>query len=200
MSPAKHTWMHTDTRRPLALDTKELPRRPGGMVEGEVQVAAPEHFGTDVISVPEGQLMTLRLRLESVMEGVLVTGTVHATATGACVRCLEPVDLPIEVPFQELFAYADRAAHHRQVEDGDEEDVHELDGDLADLEPVLRDAVVPALPFQPVCREDCPGLCSECGALLADDPTHHHEVIDPRWSALAQLAGEDDTDNDEKRN
>jgi len=200
MSPAKHTWMHTDTRRPLALDTKELPRRPGGMVEGEVQVAAPEYFGTDVIGVPEGQLMTLRLRLESVMEGVLVTGTVHATATGACVRCLEPVDLPIEVPFQELFAYADRAAYHRQVEDGDEEDVHELDGDLADLEPVLRDAVVPALPFQPVCREDCPGLCSECGALLADDPTHHHEVIDPRWSALAQLAGEDDTDNDEKRN
>jgi uncharacterized protein len=145
--------------------------------------------------------MTLRLRLESVMEGVLVTGTVHATATGACVRCLEPVDLAIDVPFQELFAYADRAAHHREVEDGDEEDVHELDGDLADLEPVLRDAVVPALPFQPVCREDCPGLCSECGALLADDPTHHHEVIDPRWSALAQLAGGDnDTDNDEKRN
>ncbi|GAB3496019.1 YceD family protein [Flexivirga sp.] len=193
--------MHTDTRRPLALDTKELPRRPGRMLEGEVQVAAPEHFGTEVIGVPEGQPMTLRLRLESVMEGVLVTGTVHATATGACVRCLEPVDLPIEVPFQELFAYADRAARHHEVEDGDEEDVHELDGDLADLEPVLRDAVVPALPFQPVCRDDCPGLCSECGARLADDPTHHHEVIDPRWSALAHLAGgDDDTDNDEKRN
>ncbi len=172
------------------------------MVERELQVPAPEHFGTDVISVPEGQPMTLRLRLESVMEGVLVSGTVSATATGACVRCLEPVDLEIDVPFQELFAYTDKAAHHHEVAGEDEEeDVHELDGDLADLEPVLRDAVVPALPFQPVCRDDCPGLCSECGARLADDPTHHHEVIDPRWSALAGLAGgEDTTDSDEKRN
>src|SRR5579875_3316970 len=97
MSPATNPGkMHTDSRRPLALDTKELPRRPGRMLEGELQVAAPEHFGTDVISVPEGQQMTLRLRLESVMEGVLVTGTVEATATGACVRCLEPVDLLID--------------------------------------------------------------------------------------------------------
>ncbi|WP_265447531.1 YceD family protein [Flexivirga meconopsidis] len=194
--------MNADTRRPLVLDTKELARRPGQMVERELQVPAPEHFGTDVISVPEGQPMTLRLRLESVMEGVLVSGTVSATATGACVRCLEPVDLEIDVPFQELFAYTDKAAHHHEVAGEDEEeDVHELDGDLADLEPVLRDAVVPALPFQPVCRDDCPGLCSECGARLADDPTHHHEVIDPRWSALAGLAGgEDTTDSDEKRN
>ncbi|NNG40322.1 DUF177 domain-containing protein [Flexivirga sp. ID2601S] len=194
--------MNADTRRPLVLDTKELARRPGQMVERELQVPAPEHFGTDVISVPEGQPMTLRLRLESVMEGVLVSGTVSATATGACVRCLEPVELDIDVPFQELFAYTDKAAHHHEVAGEDEEeDVHELDGDLADLEPVLRDAVVPALPFQPVCRDDCPGLCSECGARLADDPTHHHEVIDPRWSALADLAGgEDTTDTDEKRN
>jgi uncharacterized protein len=48
--------------------------------------------------------------------------------------------------------------------------------------------VVPALPFQPVCRDDCPGLCSECGARLADDPDHHHDVVDPRWSALQGLA------------
>ena len=128
---------------------------------------------------------------------VHLTAPGEATALGACVRCLEQVDLPIDVPFQELFAYADRAAHHHQVEDSDE-DVRELDGDLADLEPVLRDAVVPALPFQPVCRDDCPGLCSECGARLADDPAHHHEVIDPRWSALAQLAGDDDTETDER--
>jgi len=70
---------------------------------------------------------------------------------------------------------------------------------------VLRDAVVPALPFQPVCRDDCPGLCSECGARLADDPDHHHDVIDPRWSALSALSSVDVTDahpstTNEKRN
>jgi uncharacterized protein len=50
--------------------------------------------------------------------------------------------------------------------------------------------VVPALPFKPVCRDDCPGLCSECGARLADDPDHHHEVLDPRWAALSALSPE----------
>ncbi|CAM2961269.1 DUF177 domain-containing protein [Dermacoccus abyssi] len=144
--------------------------------------------------------MGLDLRLEAVMEGVLITGEVEATATGACVRCLDDVSIPVDVHFQELFAYAERAAHHREVAGGDDEDeLPELDGDDADIEPVLRDAVVPSLPFQPVCREDCPGLCAECGARLADDPDHHHEAIDPRWSALANLADADPA-HDEKRN
>ena len=88
-----------------------------------------------------------------------------------------------------MFAYADRAAHHHEVATEDDEDeVYELVGDLFDLEPVLRDAMVPAMPFQPVCRSDCPGLCSECGAHLAEDPTHHHDQLDPRWAALQNIA------------
>lgn len=190
--------MHLDPRNPLVLDTKELGRRPGQMAQINRTVPAPEHLGNDVIEIREGEPIELDLRIESVMEGVLISGSVTATATGACVRCLEPVHEPVDVEFQELFAYADRAAHHHEVAADDDEDLHALDGDLADLEPVLRDAVVPTLPFQPVCQDDCPGLCSECGARLADDPTHHHEVIDPRWSALAGIAG--DAENDEKRN
>jgi uncharacterized protein len=62
-----------------------------------------------------------------------------------------------------------------------------MDGDRLDLEPTLRDALVPALPFQPVCDPDCPGLCSRCGARLLDDPDHSHEDNDPRWAALAGL-------------
>jgi uncharacterized protein len=161
-------------------------------------VVLAEDLGTDVIAIKAGTPVQIEVRLESVVEGVLVTGSVSGTATGACVRCLDPVDLPVVGHFQELFAYADRAAHHHEVgADLDEDEVHELVGDLIDLEPVLRDAVVPTLPFQPVCREDCPGLCSECGAHLADDPDHHHEVFDPRWSALGDLL---QTDPQEKRN
>ncbi|MBD2759161.1 DUF177 domain-containing protein [Yimella sp. cx-573] len=167
------------------------------MAQIDREVAAPEHFGNDVIEIKQGEPIELDLRIESVMEGVLVSGSARATATGACVRCLDPVHEEVNVEFQELFAYADRAAHHQEVA-GDDEDLQTLDGDLADLEPVLRDAVVPTLPFQPVCQPDCPGLCSECGARLADDPTHHHDVIDPRWSALAGLT--DETENNEKRN
>ncbi|MDC5697238.1 YceD family protein [Intrasporangium calvum] len=187
-----------DPRSPLVLDTRELHRRPGAMHELQRTVVLPEDLGTEVIAIKAGSPVEIDVRLESVVEGVLVTGSVSGTATGACVRCLDPVELELDVRFQELFAYADRAAHHHEVAgDSDEDDVYELVDDLIDLEPVLRDAVVPALPFQPVCREDCPGLCSECGARLADDPDHHHEVIDPRWSALSGLLADDPQ---EKRN
>jgi len=155
-------------------------------------VPAPGALGTEVIGIPEGADLELNLRLEAVMEGVLVSGTVSGVAVGECIRCLGEVRLDLEAPIAELFTYPE----NRVVEDKDEE-VRELEGDLIDLEPALRDAVVPALPFQPVCREDCPGLCSECGALLADDPDHHHESADPRWAALQGIVT-DDPDQKEK--
>ena len=165
------------------------------------RVEAPEAIGTDVIAVPAGEPLELEVRLESVVEGILVSGSVRATATGACVRCLEPATYPVDASFQELFAYTDRAAHHHEVgadaNGADEDVVRELEGDLIDLEPVLRDAVVPTLPFKPMCRPDCPGLCSECGVKLADDPDHHHDVFDPRWSALRGMLQDDPQ---EKRN
>jgi uncharacterized protein len=104
---------------------------------------------------------------------------------GECARCLEPIEDDTEVTFQELFVYDDPA--HRGDPDEDDE-VSKLEDDLLDLEPLLRDAVVLALPFRPLCEEDCPGLCIECGARLADDPEHaHDEPIDPRWAGLTAL-------------
>lgn len=190
---------------PLVIDARKVGRRPGSMHEMEFRADAPVDFGTDVLSVPQGQNLDLQVRLESVHEGVLVTGTVKATAVGACVRCLDEIDLPVENSFQELFVWPDRAKHHREVAaDADDEDEHQIENEQIDLEPVLRDAVLPNLPFQPVCRDDCPGLCSECGARLEDDPDHHHELIDPRWAALEALAplaaSPGDENNDEKRN
>ena len=188
-----------DPRSPLVLDTREVGRRPGSMTEVSRVVEAPVGFGTDVVQVPSGDPLELDLRLESVVEGVLVTGSVHGTATGACVRCLDPVTIPVDARFQELFAYADRVAHRREVADDEAAEEQRIEDDLIDLEPVLRDTVVPSLPFQPVCREDCPGLCSECGARLAEDPDHRHDVIDPRWAALQGLTAEPSTSEPEKR-
>ena len=154
-------------------------------------VKAPADLGTAVIGIPEGSDLELDLRLEAVMEGVLVTGAVRGQAGGECVRCLDEVTHVVDVALAELFVYPERAAVAAQ--DGDEDDdLRELDGDLLDLEPALRDAVVPMLPFQPVCRPDCPGLCSLCGARLADEPDHSHETLDPRWAALSGLTGTDD--------
>ncbi|WP_371668939.1 YceD family protein [Streptomyces sp. NBC_00289] len=184
-----------DHRKPLVFDTHELGRRPGAQQRLTREIDAPKDLGIQgVIGVPEGATVKLDLRLESVMEGVLVTGTVRAQAEGECVRCLEPLELELEADFQEMFSYPDADDRGRvkaePADDAEEdEDMLFLEDGLFDLEPVLRDAVVLALPMQPVCREDCPGLCSECGARLADDPTHHHDAVDIRWAALQGLAG-----------
>ena len=184
-----------DPRAPLVLDTRELGRRPGSEREVVLTVPAPAELGIEVLRVPEGSPVELDLRLEAVMEGVLVTGTAQAGLSGECARCLDPIEDEILARFQELFVYED-GRHDQSDEDLDDE-TSRLEGDLVDLEPLLRDAVVLALPFQPLCREDCPGLCTECGARLKDDPDHaHEEPIDPRWAALAGLGPEQDGHDD----
>ncbi|MFJ2019201.1 YceD family protein [Streptomyces nodosus] len=183
-----------DHRNPLVFDTHELGRRPGALQRLSRTVDAPKDLGVaGVVGVPEGTPVELELRLESVMEGVLVTGTARASAEGECVRCLESLELELEAYFQELFSYPDaddrgRASTEPDDDAEDDEDRFFLEDGLFDLEPLLRDAVVLALPMQPVCQEDCLGLCSECGARLTDDPDHHHDAVDIRWAALQGIA------------
>jgi uncharacterized protein len=178
-----------DPRAPLVLDTRELGRRPGNQRLASFTAPAPADLGIEVLRVPEGSPVEFDLRLEAVMEGVLVTGTARAGLEGECARCLEEIREEIVADFQELFAYEESGS----ATDGEDDEVRQLDGDLLDLEPTLRDAVVLALPFQPLCRDDCPGLCAECGARLADDPGHQHEEpIDPRWAALQGLTQTDE--------
>jgi uncharacterized protein len=181
-----------DPRAPFVLDTRELGRRPGSQRVVELTVPAPAELGIEVLQVPEGSPVTIDLRLEAVMEGVLVTGTVTAALEGECVRCLQPIDDEIDVRLQELYLYPD-GRHDESDTELDDEASRLGDDDLLDLEPLLRDAVVLALPFQPLCQDDCPGLCVECGARLADDPDHTHETpIDPRWAGLTALQQDSD--------
>lgn len=169
-----------DPRAPLVLDTSELNRRPGAMRHVSVTVPPPPGLGVAMVRMRDGADLDLDLRLESVLEGVLVSGTVRGEYVGECVRCLEPVDGEVSADVQELFVYPDV----EREPDDDEDEAPRLVGTLIDLEPVVRDALVLALPLQPVCSEDCRGLCPDCGARLADDPDHQHETIDPRWAAL----------------
>jgi uncharacterized protein len=161
------------------------------------QVVAPPEFGTGLVGIPCGAELELDLRLEAVMEGVLVSGRVRGPLAGQCVRCLEGLESELEVDLQELFVYPERS------EQDDDDELREIEDERIDLEPALRDAVVLALPFQPVCRTDCPGLCSQCGRRLADAPGHRHEEQDSRWDALRVLAYEGDPDgsaDDEREN
>lgn len=139
-----------------------------------------------MIGVPEGTSLELDVRLEAVSEGVLVSGTVHTVATGECARCLDEVQVELDVDLQELFVYPDGRDRREPVDE--DEPMPLVQEEHVNLEPTVRDEVVLALPLQPLCRDDCPGLCPECGMALADSPGHHHEITDPRWAALRALS------------
>jgi uncharacterized protein len=147
-------------------------------------VPAPADLGLELIGVPQGSDLTLDLRMQSVSEGVYVSGDVTVSLAGECGRCLRPINDTLTVPIAELYAYE----HSTTDETTEEDEVGRVQDDLIDLEPAVRDAVVLALPVNPVCREDCPGLCPDCGVAWDELPADHgHTQIDSRWAALSAL-------------
>lgn len=155
----------------------ELVRRPGEMRELSLIVQNSSVMGNGILAVPVGADLAVDVRIESVHEGILATGEVTTMATGDCSRCLEPINLPVKVDFQELFAYSGQSDEELLVHDNQ-----------IDMEQVLIDSVVLSLPFQPVCSETCPGLCADCGEKLDNGQSHQHEApVDPRWNALEDL-------------
>jgi uncharacterized protein len=156
------------------------------MQEIQRTIPAPEAWKVELIGVPAGADVQLRLRLESVMEGVLVSGEIEAPLVGSCARCLEPIEDTLALDVQELYAYEGSTTEATSEED----EVRLVEGDFLDLEPMVRDTVVLSLPLSPVCDEDCAGLCVDCGQRLDDLPADHaHEITDPRWAGLAQRFG-----------
>lgn len=114
---------------------------------------------------------------ESIVGGLVVTGTVTNTWEGECRRCLGKASGDIKVKVRELFEAKST-----------EGESYPLESDQIDLEPVLIEAVMLELPVAPVCKEDCKGLCPNCGTnwntSTCKCPT---EITDPRWAALDQL-------------
>ena len=197
MTPKMGLWFIYFVRRnaisradasPLVVSVTNLIHRPGTMETLTEVVPAPADLGDALIGVEEGSDIDLDIRMESVVDGILVTGSVVVDVHGECSLCLDPIDYEMSANIQELFVFEKAPAG------GPEDEVDEqyaVEDDSIDLEPALRDAVILQLPFQPVCRDTCQGLCADCGARLEDDPGHHHEVLDPRWSALQGLLGAD---------
>jgi uncharacterized protein len=180
---------HLDPRQPLVVDTTKLPRQPGATRALKRTVPAPENLGVELISVPEKSDLELDLVLTSVSEGVYVSGHVRGSLTGECGRCLNEISESFDVSVAELFAYEDSTTE----ETTDEDEVGRMHGDLLDLEPAVRDAVVLTLPTNPLCRPDCPGLCPDCGVHFDDLPADHsHEEVDPRWAALRNLTNNEE--------
>ena len=182
--------IHPQQNALLQVDVKELKGKPGAQETLSRTVPAPADFATVLVGIPEASDLNVDLRLESVHEGVLLSGTASGEVAGECGRCLDPLSYPLTVDVMQLFVWED--------EGEDDDDTRAVSEDLSvDLEPVLRDLMVSTLPFQPVCREGCLGLCSQCGFRIEDDPQHAHEQLDPRWAALSGLAAELEDADDE---
>ena len=178
-------------RSPLVIDIARLGRRPGSMNTLQETVPAPRRMGVEVIGIAEGAPLQLDLTLQSVSEGVLVTGTVSAPTEGECSRCLTPIESDLEIDITELFAYPGSETEATT----DEDEVGHVVDDTIDLEQTIVDAVGLLLPFSPLCTEDCPGLCPDCGTPLATaGADHHHDKIDPRWAKLASMRPPEDAE------
>jgi uncharacterized protein len=188
MARKHHQSAQPDPGSPLVVNIARLGRRPGSMFPLHDTVASPARIGLEMIGIAAGSPLDLDLRVESVSEGVLVTGTLSAPIAGECSRCLTPFTERIHVDLTELFAYPDSLTEATT----DEDEVGRVINDLVDLQQPIVDAVGLELPFSPVCRTDCPGLCPRCGVALATaGPDHHHDEIDPRWAKLTTLLGSD---------
>jgi uncharacterized protein len=170
-----------DAMPPLAetvVVVRELIDRPGTSRRLDRRMPAPTDLSDDIVTI--GSHVTLAGVLENVVDGVLVRGTVTASARVACVRCLAERDDVVSVEVTELYS--------RPQDDDAVEPGYELGEDSIDVDTLLRDALAAATPVHPLCRAECAGLCATCGADLNVAPCDGHpEQADSRWSVLEGL-------------
>jgi uncharacterized protein len=165
----------------LKISVADLLGRPGAYRDLAV-AAALEGIRTALAKVT-GDPVRAQLRAESVMEGILITGRIGASTVTQCARCLIELPAATDVEVCELFV----APGH----EGQDDDVYRVSGHEIDLEPMIRDALMLALPLHPLCREGCKGFCASCGAdLNAGECSCTEEEADPRWAPLDALRAE----------
>lgn len=180
-----------------AVSVAQVASRPGQSKPIDTVFPAPSGIGDDIVGVREGADVRVVGSFDSIVDGLVFTGRIEAPLTAECTRCLKPIDPDWTVNATLFFPYdapgADDGRGTGEVEiiagEDEAEDVYPLssDGAFADMESPLRDTLVEALPLQPLCKEDCLGLCPQCGVDLNENPDHHHDVTDIRFAALEQF-------------
>ena len=181
---------------PTIVDVSRLSRQPGSMLEVARELPAPADLVLALARVPEGSPIDVDLTLESVVEGIWVSGAADVEVTAECSRCLDPIAWNESVALEQMFRYPPTDARGAVIQtDDDDTDTPLVIDDTIDLEGPLRDAIVLALPIAPLCSPDCQGLCPECGERI-DDVPHFHPVTDPRWAALESLLESDPREPD----
>jgi uncharacterized protein len=132
---------------------------------------------------------SVSLLVERVGAKVLVRGTVKAAAKFECARCLGGIQRDLSFDLTHVLEprpEPDRLGEDLELTEEDL-DVSFFDGPEVDLEEVLREHLLLALPMRALCRDDCAGLCGRCGANLNQGVCECPPEVDPRWAALQQL-------------
>jgi uncharacterized protein len=185
-----------------AVNVLSISGRPGQSLELDADFPAPSGIGDQIIGVTEGESVHVSGNIDSIVDGLILNGRISAPLHAECTRCLKPLNKTWDVDTMAFFSFAgdDQGSHNDTDADiiageDESEDVYPVasGGAIIDLESLLRDNLVESLPLQPVCQEDCLGLCPQCGINLNDHPEHTHEITDIRWAALADLKAQLDT-------
>jgi uncharacterized protein len=168
----------------IEVDVRDLVGHPGSSRRFHVGEAV-EDLRLELAAVPEDRPIEGELLLESVVEGILVSGPLTGRMELSCARCLKSFEQVFQVEVSELFVSGPAP--------GGEE--YELDPEGAiDLEPMVRDAVLLAMPFSPLCRLDCKGICERCGGdRNTGECTCAPVSADDRWAPLAHIRFEEMT-------
>ena len=116
-------------------------------------------------------------------------GTVKVSVELQCTRCVEPLTMALEIPFEDVFVDASEERIEKDLEvPVTDLDVELVAADELDLADIIREQILLNLPEQVLCKEDCKGLCPQCGANRnRQDCDCGDEDIDPRWAALKNL-------------
>jgi uncharacterized protein len=162
------------------VDVRDLLEEPGASRRVSLQETF-EDMGTELARVPASDPVRIDVLLESVVEGILVSGPLSGRVAYRCARCLKDFSGDFRHEVRELFA----------ADDGGDDDRYPVAEGRIDLEPMVRDAVVLSLPFSPLCRQDCLGLCPRCGRDRNLDECACGPETDPRWADLDQLRLDD---------
>jgi uncharacterized protein len=168
----------------VEVDVRDLMGRPGTSRTKRVEEPI-EGMATELAAVPADRPVRAELFLQSVVEGILVSGPVSGEMDLSCARCLRPIGHPFEVEVRELFAEPGRAEP--------DEDYLLPETGVIDVEPMLRDAVVLSMPFSPLCRPDCKGLCPRCGGDRNVGECTCEPERDERWDVLSRIEFPDES-------
>ncbi len=159
------------------IDVRDLLANPGSSTSVTVGEAVPG-LRVALVSVPDDAPITGDLLLDSVIEGILVSGTIAGRMTLSCARCLKEFEQDFDVKVEEMYVR----------DPGPDDDYGVTAKLLLDPEPMVRDAVVLSMPFAPLCKPDCLGLCERCGGdRNLGECTCTTPPADPRWAGLETL-------------